>query len=296
MKKLLSFVLFSGLFVSISLTVSAGDCFSDPIYDKDYNAEAVSAVFVRSVECMEGSTVLATLSAGEVVHVIAETDGWYKVERSDGTTGWVGQQFLSATSKSFSNDSTETTATPMEDYPPLHDIEQHRYESAIWNLYYDKIISGYPDNSFQPDRTVNRAELLKIIIEAVYEDEFESFENSICFADVPAGEWYTKYVCFAKSEGIVEGYDGNVFRPASEISFVEALKIAMIGFDYDYVEGNPWYKNIVMTASENNFIPLDVTQFNQNFSRGQMAELINRILKFNKDELEAYLGNERAFY
>jgi hypothetical protein len=296
MKKILFFITLTSAILATGILLSpvtnAGtDCFKDPIYDRDWNAEVTTGVFVRDVACMEGSEVLTTLPVGEVIHVIAETDGWYKIERNDGTIGWVGQWLVAPTSKAFATIDEPEIEEVEELQEPMYDISGHKYESAIWFVYNNEIVNGYEDGSYQADKTINRAELLKIIIEAVYDDEFESYKNTDCFSDVPVNEWYTKYVCFAKAGGIVEGYSGNKFKPAQEITFVEALKIAMVGFRHEFEQSDPWYKNLVEQASNNNFIPLDVSEFNQDFTRGQMAELITRILKFESEELEDYLGD-----
>jgi S-layer homology domain/Bacterial SH3 domain len=295
MKKFLTTLSLIAIMTLLAPGVHASDCFRDPIYERDWNAEVTTGAFIRDVACMEGSEVITTLSVGTIAHVIAETDGWYQIETPDGQVGWVGQWLVEQTSKSFTQTQEEPEPVAIAeddmDAEPMNDVDNHKYEDAIWYVYENNIVNGYDDGSYRPDNTLNRAELLKIIIEAAYNDEFEGFGDDNCFLDVPANEWYTQYVCFAKEEGIVEGYSGNKFKPTNEITFAEALKITMVGFDYDFEEDTPWYKDIVVQASEGNFIPLDVTQFNQDFTRAQMADLITRILKSRKGELEDYLGN-----
>jgi len=295
MKRLL-FVLSSVFFFSFifSSVAYAGDCFQDPIYDRDWNAEVTTGAFVRDVACMDASVVVTTLSVGEIVHVIAETDGWYKIQRSDGTVGWVGQWLIQQTNKSMTGNTGTAPSPEPTNNSPLFDVVGHEYEGAVWYIYYAGIVGGYPDGSYQPDRVLNRAELLKIIVEAVYDNEFEAFAGQNCFSDVPSSEWYAKYVCFAKNKGVVGGYADGTFRPSQEISFVEALKIAMEAFAYEYAESTPWYKDLVVQASSYNFIPLDVQRFAEGFKRGQMAELITRILKYENAELDAYLGDKAA--
>ncbi|NIA01950.1 MAG: SH3 domain-containing protein [Nitrospirae bacterium] len=292
MKKFLTTLTLIAVATLLAPAVHAGDCFKDPIYNRDWNAEVTTGAFVRDVACMEGSEVLTTLPVGTIAHVIGETDGWYKIETPDGTIGWVGQWLVEQTSKSFTQTKPEPEEPLLDDMDEiLADILEHKYEEAIWYVYYNGIVNGYDDGTYKPDNTLNRAELLKIIVEAAFGDEFEEFANKNCFSDVPSNEWYTKYVCFAKEEGIVEGYPGNLFKPTNEITFVEALKITMVGFNYDFEKSSPWYKDLVIQASEGNFIPLDVTKFNQDFTRGQIADLITRILKSRKGELAEYLGD-----
>jgi hypothetical protein len=168
----------------------------------------------------------------------------------------------------------------------------HPYSEAINSIASKGIVEGYGDGSYGPYNTLSRSELLKIVVESVYENEFESFSGESCFDDVPSGEWYTKYICFAKSKGIVAGYGDGSFKPNAKISFVEALKIAEETFSFEIVEMDPWYKGYVDLAGEKNFVPLSVKDFHEEFSRGQMAELITRILKYNEGSLDNYLGEK----
>ena len=105
---------------------------------------------------------------------------------------------------------------------------------AIGYLQENNIVQGYEDNTFRPENTINRAEFLKIVMEAKYaEEDFETCmtENMknewiyLFMTDVPKDGWYAKYVCLGKTEGVIQGYPDGTFRPAEEISLVEAAKI-----------------------------------------------------------------------
>lgn len=94
MKRHFSFlVLFALCIASLPAIARAGDCYVDPVIEYSGNGTIKSGVFMRDQACMEGSTVLTTLSAGSSVKVIGYTDGWYRVEWNGGR-GWIGQQFL----------------------------------------------------------------------------------------------------------------------------------------------------------------------------------------------------------
>jgi len=169
------------------------------------------------------------------------------------------------------------------------DVSGHRYEDSIQQVLGRGIMNGYPDGTFQPDKILNRAELLKIIIGAAYTtSEFGGYAGKSCFKDVPSNSWYSEYVCFAKDKGIVSGYDGNVFKPEQDILFVEAIKIAMDVFGhYDFTPGEgtaerPWYSGPIGAADSMSFIPPDINSFDQYFSRAQMAELIMRLLDYKE--------------
>ncbi|TAK05224.1 SH3 domain-containing protein [Patescibacteria group bacterium] len=84
-----------GLLLSAPPPALAGDCFSDPVYERNEGATVTTGARVRDVACMEGSVVKTTLAVGTRVTIIAETDGWYKVRTTAGLEGWVGQWLLS---------------------------------------------------------------------------------------------------------------------------------------------------------------------------------------------------------
>jgi len=285
MKKLVVLMMTMAILVaSAPLTMATDICSNDPLSNADFYVKTNSAVYLRDISCMD-SNVIATLPAGELLHVIGKTEDWHKVVRRDGSQGWLWVSFLDQTSESF-------------DIVPMYDVSGHKYEDAIMYIYDNGIVGGYPDGSYQPDRTINRAELLKIVVEANYgEEDFGVYSDDECFNDVPANTWFTPYVCFAKHQGIVEGYPDGTFKPGQEVNFVEALKITTVGFGHEYSEGDPWYKDTVDYASSVNAIPLDITAFGQSFTRGQMADMITRILKYQNSQatLDEYLGDAAVY-
>ena len=119
-----------------------------------------------------------------------------------------------------------TEAFSFGDLTSAHDA----YE-AILGLYELGVVAGYDDGNFYPDQTVNRAELLKILIEGQDitpdEDEYQG-----CFDDV-GDEWFAKYVCYAKEQGWVEGYSDGNFYPGQTVNKVEALKMLLLAYGYD---------------------------------------------------------------
>jgi|GEM_PF-3445364 len=251
----------------------AEDCLQDPIYDTDWNAEVTTGARLRDIPCMETSVVVTTLPVGEVVKVIAETDGYYKIRRANGTEGWLGQWLIAATNKTFTPAGTTPTPTPTPaPTERLYDIKGHKYETAIRWMNQNEIISGYPDLSFKPDGTLNRAEFMKIM-SLTYDllhpaNDFllvQDDYNTACFNDVFPGPWYTKYVCYAKTMNIIGGYTDGTFRPDQKISRAEALKIVFKTLEmpmststaknyFADTELSAWYAPFVQTAYENNLI------------------------------------------
>lgn len=75
------------------------------------------------------------------------------------------------------------------------------------------IISGYGDGTFRPDNKINRAEILKILLEAALNKTFSRFDGALeVFTDVPRDAWFARYLRFASTQKILEG-EGTQFKP-----------------------------------------------------------------------------------
>ncbi|MBU1152196.1 S-layer homology domain-containing protein, partial [Patescibacteria group bacterium] len=96
--------------------------------------------------------------------------------------------------------------------------DDHLNYDAITYLEEEKVVEGYDDGTYKPEQTINRAEFLKIVMEAAD----VSFGSEDCdYEDVSDDAWYYKYVCKATDMGFVEGYDDGEFKPGREINFAE---------------------------------------------------------------------------
>jgi predicted DNA-binding antitoxin AbrB/MazE fold protein len=106
---------------------------------------------------------------------------------------------------------------------PFSDIsESTTYSESILTLKKLGIIKGYDDGTFKPQRSVTRAEALKIILMTAGVPE--SMEQSI-FTDVDNEQWFTKFVMAANKLGIVKGYADGEFKPQRTITISEMTKI-----------------------------------------------------------------------
>ena len=85
-------------------------------------------------------------------------------------------------------------------------------------------LDGYKDNTIRPGKNVTRAEFVKMLVAAAGGlDETADYKNS--FKDVPQDEWFTKYIAFAKEQGITQGYPDHTFRPYNYITRAEAAQL-----------------------------------------------------------------------
>jgi len=151
------------------------------------------------------------------------------------------------------------------------------YFDAISYLSENNIINGYPDGTFKPGNTINRAEFMKIVIGAtdtnIYGDN--------CFPDVK-NEWFASYICTGLKSNVINGYPDGTFRPELEINVVEALKMTFNAFDIevDSVDNSVWYMPYVNYAKNNGYFLDSFYDYSKNITREEVSELVYRI--YNK--------------
>ena len=162
---------------------------------------------------------------------------------------------------------------PFAVHAAFSDVSIHHENKAAIDYVQSKgIVSGYPDGTFGPNSSINRAEFTKIIIEALY----DSSSGSNCFPDV-SDEWFAKYVCYAKTLGMIAGYPDGTFQPGRPVQFVEAAKIIASGFELSGETGTEWFAEFVRGLESQNAIPTSINSFSQELTRAQMAEIIHRL-------------------
>lgn len=96
------------------------------------------------------------------------------------------------------------------------------YNNAVSTLSAIGVLGGYEDGSFRPNASITRAEFAKIAV-SFFELEGLACENP--FLDVAPGAWYAESVAAAAEIGLIEGYDGGLFRPDAPITRAEACTI-----------------------------------------------------------------------
>jgi len=98
-----------------------------------------------------------------------------------------------------------------------------------WSLPYVEqalrygLVGGYADGTFRPNKSITRAEAVKILAEFQNLDLPENTES--VFMDVADDTWYAPYVEAVREAGIVTGYADGTFKPEKAITRAEASKI-----------------------------------------------------------------------
>ncbi len=261
MKKLLLSLFAFMLLVPLA---HAGEC--EKITDvNDYWVRVTSGVNMRDKVC-EGN-VVGSLSAGSVVKVVGHIEDWRYIETPDGGNAFIWSDFV------------ENTSAPAEaaNNEALFDVKNHRYETAVRYLESNGIISGYPDGSFKPENSVNRAEFTKIIVEAKL-GQNPTASASSCFPDVKSSDWFASYVCYAKNNDIISGYPDGTFKPGDTINLAEASKILINTMGVEAASTTSvWYEAFIGGLQDKAYIPSTLNAVDDLVSRSEMAEMIWRI-------------------
>jgi len=172
--------------------------------------------------------------------------------------------------------------------------------AAVEYLKAKNIISGYPDNTFAPEKTINRAEALKIVILASGLSGVP--EGSVPMQDVKDSDWFYDYVQTAYANKIINGYSDGTFKPGNNINVAESLKIIINSMDsgtkeaplknpYPDVEVTAWYSSFAQYAKTKQVIwPLDDGKLHaeRDITRGEFAQIIYRLMYMKTNKLESF--------
>ncbi|XOF33553.1 MAG: S-layer homology domain-containing protein [Candidatus Electrothrix sp. YB6] len=141
----------------------------------------------------------------------------------------------------------------------------------VEKLHFAGIVNGNPEGYYLPEHNINRAEFVKMTLEAAYQyTDFTAPAAEAPFIDVPKEEWFAPYVLFAKEKGIVRGYEDGTFRPGENINRAEAVKILINSFNiplnydvgekvesevfYDVHDVGDWFYPYVYTGKDRSII------------------------------------------
>lgn len=184
--------------------------------------------------------------------------------------------------------------------------EGHPYAESIELLRQREIVQGFivpgERRVFWPESPVTRAEFAQMIVHAlapqVLIDDcltdasaLEGYGLGMPFPDVAEDAWYAPAVCVAWSYRYVSGYGDGSFRPDRPITLAEASKILSVAFSLAPLEipdltvlGTEWYKPSLHYMDAAGAIPPSVQGYAHILSRGEVAEILARLLKLPSDQ------------
>ena len=107
-----------------------------------------------------------------------------------------------------------------EDWPFVDVTEDKWYYDAVAYVYQQGIMVGMSETTFEPNTTVNRAQ----VVQMLYNLEGQVSGDS-GFSDIRDGQWYAKAVAWASANDVVAGYEDGTFRPTRAVTREEFAQI-----------------------------------------------------------------------
>ena len=178
------------------------------------------------------------------------------------------------------------------------DLKDNLVKSSIAYLESKGIMKGYPDGSFKPEKAVNRAEFLKILVAALVPGELQD-KKVICFSDVQIEDWFSKYVCYAKEKEWVTGYEDKTFKPANTINQAEMMKMLVTAFGWDTdtftdqklpmsMDGEGWFVKYAKVILAKNIMTGAEMDSAKLVTRKEVAIIIFKSLLVDTLKIDAY--------
>lgn len=122
-------------------------------------------------------------------------------------------------------------AGPEAENPAFADLNGHWSKAEAEYLASKHIIDGVEIDGKRwilPDRSITRAEFVKILVGAQGKSLTNS--NEAAFKDVPASHWAHAYIETAKKAGWVDGYENGSFQPDAQITRAELATLLVRGY------------------------------------------------------------------
>ncbi len=153
--------------------------------------------------------------------------------------------------------------------------------AGVWFTKYvlkaktEGIVKGNPDGTFKPARQVNKAEFVKMTIEAFRQDISKHTEKTTPIAaDVQPTDWFMPYMSFAKTVGIVHSDLTDKLDPGKQLTRGECAEIL--------------YKMLIVQKGGDIQKMLSITE----------SKLVDVLVKLNNNDIASALNssNEAVFF
>lgn len=206
----------------------------------------------------------------------------------------------------FSPCSVSAQQQAFADVPPESDVFP-----AVEYLQSIGMIKGYADGTFHPERKVNRAEAVKIIITPKVTADALALLTTTVFQDIPADAWYLPAVEAARQTlQIIEGPPNKMaFNGERTVIQAEFLKMLLLAYKADpnaygeiklplaedVTNADEWYypfhryaiaASMLMAGEEDRLFPA------RELTRGDVALLFYRFLMYRENRRTQALLSE----
>ena len=166
-------------------------------------------------------------------------------------------------------------------------------------------LDGYPDNTFQPEEDMTRAEAAQMFYNLLRDQDVDT---TVSFTDVAADAWYAEAVNTLATLEIVDGVGDNRFAPERTITRAEFTTMAMrfcqeipTGENiFSDVDQDDWFYDYVVGSIQYGWIngyPDGTFRPNDTITRAEVTTIANRMLGRAADQtyVDGHQDQLRAF-
>ena len=174
---------------------------------------------------------------------------------------------------------TGAAFTDEDDFSP-------QYAEAAEVLTNLKVMQGYDDGSFLPQRNITRAQVATLIYRAATGDVTDSqtdiYSDYDKFDDVQSTDWFAGYVNYCGNAELIKGFTPTTFGPNKNVTGYQVLAMILraVGYDQnDEFTGSGWEIRTASTAESLGILDnVQDATLGQPATRELVAELIFRAM------------------
>ncbi len=178
--------------------------------------------------------------------------------------------------------------------PAMTDSDKvtEEFKEAVAVLNGLKIITGYEDGSFQPQKDISRQETTALVyrlhsgdVKDDKKDLYSTADNIKQFTDVNregAQKWSAGYIGYCANQGIIKGVSDTRFAPTSKVTGYQVLAMVLRAIGYGQnkeYEGTGWQTRVATTATQLQLLRnINDTNYSATLSAPATRELVAEII------------------
>lgn len=176
----------------------------------------------------------------EIGHTYGQTDGFARIVLDPGwrfTKRTLDDRVLGHVYLTYEGPLPDTVVLPDAPNYTVGDIAFDIYGAEIQEAIDTGFISGFEDNTFRPEETLTREQLVSMVLEALSRTTglnitLPTTASGNPYADVVASRWSAAKIQFARDNNIVSGYQDGTFRPTQPVTRAEMMAVLRRAAEY----------------------------------------------------------------
>ncbi|MCG0239402.1 MAG: S-layer homology domain-containing protein [Firmicutes bacterium] len=128
-------------------------------------------------------------------------------------------------------------------------------DEAVAYLKRFGIVRGDPDGNLRLNDPITRAELVKILVAALgQEQQAQVLTGAVAFPDT-ANHWASGYIAVAKMSNLASGYPDGTFKPQNNVTNAEVLAFLTRAVGVAEDPSLPWPDKVIQPAIQQGIVP-----------------------------------------